>query len=311
MSANLDEAATDGLLEFQTEQSIFEIGGVRIGGHPGAQPTVLIGSAFYHGHKINVDEARGEFDAEEAEKAIRKQDEFSELTGNPCMLDVVGATPQAIEKHLEFVADVTQSPLLIDGTTLDVRLAGLEYAAKAGLAERIVYNSIQPGIEDDELAAIRNAGVESAILLTYYMQDFTGKGRVQAVRELLPRLQEAGVKKLIVDTCVMDLATMGQSCSAMFDIKKEFGLPVGGGVHNAVAMWKGLKTKMGKEAEKPCMASALALAVGVGADFLLYGPVEDANVAFPSVAMVDTMLSQMFVERGGQIEKNHPRFRIG
>jgi tetrahydromethanopterin S-methyltransferase subunit H len=311
MTTTAEEAATSGLLEFQTEQSIFEVGGVQVGGYPGANPTVLIGSAFYHGHKVNIDEDTGEFDVEEAEKKIRVQDEFSELTGTPCMLDVVGATPQAIEKHLEFAAGVTQAPLLIDGTTVDVRLAGLEYVAKAGLADRIVYNSIQPGIGDEELAAIGKAGVKSAILLTYYLQDFTGKGRVKAVREILPRLQEAGIEKLIVDTCVMDLATMGQACSAMYDVKQEFGLPVGGGVHNAVSMWKGLKKKMGKEAVKPCTASALALAVGVGADFLMYGPVEDAKVAFPAVAMVDTMLSQMFIERGGKLEKSHPRFRIG
>lgn len=311
MATSLNEDTASGLLEFSTEQSIVEVGGVCIGGRPGAKPTVLIGSAFYHGHKVNVDEDTGEFDAEEAERRIRVQDEFSELTGSPCMLDVVGATPLAIEKHLEFAAEVTDAPLLIDGTTVEVRLAGLEYVAKAGLTDRIIYNSIQPGIEDEELAAIRKAGVQSAILLTYYLQDFTGKGRVQAVREMLPRLQEAGIEKLIVDTCVMDLATMGQACSAMYDVKQEFGLPVGGGVHNAVSMWKGLKKKMGAEAEKPCTASALALAVGVGADFLLYGPVEDAKFAFPVVAMVDTMLSQMFIERGGQLDKSHPRFRIG
>lgn len=302
---------TAGLLEFQSEQNIFEIGGVRVGGYPGANPTVLIGTVFYHGHEINVDEDSGEFDADETEKRIRAQEHFSELTGNPCMLDVVGATPQAIEKHLEFVARITQVPLLIDGTTTDVRLAGLEYVTTAGIADRVVYNSIQPGIEDDELRAIRDAGVRSAILLTYYLQDFTAKGRVQAVRELLPRLREAGIDKLLVDTCVMDLATMGQACSAMFDIKQEFGLPVGGGVHNAVSVWKGLRRKMGEQAEKPCTASALALAVGVGADFLLYGPIEDAQYAFPAVAMVDTMLSQIHIERGGQLEKNHPRFLIG
>ncbi len=311
MTTNSDKTAMGALLEFPTEQSIFEVGGVRIGGRPGANPTVLIGSVFYHGHKVNLDEDAGSFDAEEAEKRIRVQDEHSELTGNPCMLDVVGATPQAIEKHLEFAAEVTKAPLLIDGTTVEVRLAGLEYVAKAGLADRIVYNSIQPGIDDEELLAIRKAGVRTAILLTYYLQDFTGKGRVQAVREMLPRLREAGIENLIVDTCVMDLATMGQACSAMYDVKQEFGLPVGGGVHNAVSMWRGLKTKMSKEARKPCTASALALAVGVGADFVMYGPVEDAKYAFPAVAMVDTMLSQMFIERGGQLEKTHPRFRIG
>ncbi len=227
------------------------------------------------------------------------------------MVDVVGATPEAMVRHLEFAASATASPLLIDGTTTDVRLAGLQYVASAGLSDRIVYNSIQPGIDDAELTAISDSGVESAILLTYYLQDFTAKGRVQAVRELLPKLHAAGIRKLMVDTCVLDLATMGQACSAMHDIKHEFGLPVGGGVHNAVAVWKGLKTKMGTQAEKPCTASALALAVAVGADFLLYGPVEDAQYAFPAVAMVDTMLSQLIVEGGEKLDKNHPRFRIG
>ena len=311
MTTISDGSAGCGLLEFQGDQSIFEIGGVRVGGQPGADPTVLIGSVFYHGHNVYTDEAKAEIDADFATKVIREQDRFSKLTGNPCMLDVVGATPQAIEKLLPLAAEVTKAPLLIDGTTADVRLAGLEAAAKAGITERIVYNSIQPEIKDDELTAIRNAGVDSAVLLTYYMQDFTGKGRVQCVREMLPRLREAGVHKLLVDTCVLDLATMGQACSAMFDVKNEFGLPVGGGVHNAVATWRGLKSKMGKEAEAPCTASALAMSVGVGADFLMYGPVEDAKIAFPAIAMCDTMLSQMVIERGGKLAEGHPRTKIG
>jgi len=311
MALSLQGEQARKLLEFAVEQSTFEIGGIRVGGRPGARPTVLIGSAFYHGHKIHIDEERGEFDVEEAAKRIQLQDKFAELTGNPCMLDVVGASPEAIVRHLEFAARATTAPLLIDGTTTDVRLAGLRYVAKVGLADRVVYNSVQPHIEEAELTAIRDAGVQSAILLTYNLEDFTAKGRVQAVRDLLPRLQAAGIHKVMVDTCVLDLATLGQACSAMYDIKHEFGLPVGGGVHNAVAVWKGLKTKMGEQAAKPCMASALAMSVAVGADFLLYGPVEDAPYAFPAVAMVDTALSQLIVERGERLDKSHPRFRIG
>jgi tetrahydromethanopterin S-methyltransferase subunit H len=311
MVSDLTERPARGLLEFAAQQNTFEIGGVCVGGRPGARPTVLIGSVFYHGHKIHIDEDRGDFVIEDAEQRIGLQDKFAELTGNPCMLDVVGATPEAMERHLEFAAGATTAPLLIDGTTTEVRLAGLQYVARAGLAQRAVYNSIQPDIEDAELMAIRSAGVESAIVLTYYMKDFTAKGRVESLRELLPRLREAGIQKVMVDTCVLDLATMGQACSAMHDIKEEFGLPVGGGVHNAVAVWHGLKTKMGEQAEKPCIASALALAVGVGADFLLYGPIEDAPYAFPAVAMADTVLSQLIVEGGEQLDRRHPRFRIG
>ena len=227
------------------------------------------------------------------------------------MFDVVGATPEAIRRHLEFVSKTAKSPFLIDGTTEEVRLAGLQYVADNGLTGRAIYNSLQPEIKDEELKAIQTAGVKSAIILTYYLLDFTGKGRVQAVRELAPRARQAGITNLLVDTCVLDLATLGQAFTAIHDIKNEMGLPAGGGVHNAVAMWKGMKTKMGTQARIPCVASAAAAAVTLGADFILYGPVEDASYVFPAVAMTDTALSQVFVERGFRPEKSHPRFRIG
>lgn len=300
-----------GLLEFQAEQQRFDIGGVKVGGRPGARPTVLVGSIFYHGHKILVDENRGEFVRDEAEKRIRLQEEWSAKTGNPCMFDVVGATAEAMTKHLEFVAGATKAPFLIDGTTDEVRLAGLEYVTRAGLADRAVYNSIQPEIRADELGAISKAGLENALFLTYYLKDFTAKGRVTAVRELWPRLQQAGIRKLLVDTCVLDLAALGQAWSAIFDIKNEFGLPAGGGVHNAVALWKGLKTKMGPQAKDPCMAAVAAASVAIGADFLLYGPVEDAPIVFPAVAMADTALSQLVMDKGGRPEKPHPRYLVG
>ncbi len=311
MSDATPGSAAPGLLEFATTQKIFRVGNTNIGGQPGAQPTVLIGTLFYHKHDVVIDADRGEINEAEAEKRIRLQEDFSQRTGNPCMLDVVGATPEAIVRHLEFAAKTTDMPLLVDGTTAAVRIAGLKYIAQAGLADRVVYNSIQPEITDDEWTALQDAGVKSAILLTYYLMDFTAKGRVQAVRELLPKATAAGVTNLIVDTCVLDLATLGQACSAMHDIKHEFGLPVGGGVHNAVAVWKGLKTKMGPQAVKPCIASVCSSSVAMGADFILYGPIEDAPYVFPAVAMVDTALSQLIMERGGRPDENHPRFRIG
>jgi tetrahydromethanopterin S-methyltransferase subunit H len=294
MSPHVPGEPTRGLLEYAIEQQTFQIGKTRIGGRPGAQPTVLIGSVFYHKHDVVTNADRGEINAAEAEKRIRLQEDFSARTGNPCMLDVVGATPEGIVRNLEFAAKTTDMPLLIDGTTAEVRIAGLKYIAKTGLADRI-----------------QDAGVTSAILLTYYLMDFTAKGRVQAVRELLPRANEAGVTKLLVDTCVLDLATLGQACSAMHDIKNEFGLPVGGGVHNAVAVWKGLKTKMGEQAVKPCVAAVCASSVAMGADFILYGPIEDAPYVFPAVAMIDTALSQLIMERGERPDENHPRFRVG
>ena len=303
--------ATNDWLEYPSAQQTFQIGDVCVGGQPGVRPTVLIGSMFYHGQNVLIDEDRGEFQRDEAEHLIREQEDYAHRTGNPCMLDVVGATPEALEKHLAFAAEVTRMPLLIDGTTADVRLAGIRYAAEAGFADRGVYNSIQPEIGDEELRSIQDAGITSGILLTYYMKNFTAEGRVECVHELLPRLQQAGIRRLMIDTCVLDLATLGSACQALVTLKNETGLPVGGGVHNAVAMWKGLKKKMGEHAYRPCVAAACASAVAVGANFVLYGPIEDAGHVFPAVAMMDAAISQIAIERGVRLERSHPRYRIG
>jgi tetrahydromethanopterin S-methyltransferase subunit H len=311
MSTSTEPSAARGLVEFSSPQSTFEIGGVRVGGQPGVRPSVLIGTVFYHGHKVTVNADRGEFNESEAERVIRQQDEYAQKTGNPCMLDVVGATPEGMQRHLEFAARVSTAPLLIDGTTTEVRLAGLRYASDAGLIDRVVYNSIQPETSDEELRAVQDAGVRSAILLTYYLLDFTAAGRVQAVRELLPKCREAGIDQLMVDTCVLDLASFGSACGAIHAIKDEFGLPCGGGVHNAIAMWRGLQTKMGPHAYEPCIAAAIASTVAIGGDFVLYGPVEHAPTVFPAVAMMDTALSQLAIERGIRPVEGHPRFRVG
>jgi tetrahydromethanopterin S-methyltransferase subunit H len=312
MAADRGNQTASGLFVYGAEQKTYEVGNIRLGGQPGAQPTALIGSIFYHGHEVFTDEDRDQFDTQAVLKLIHEQEDFSQRTGNPCLLDVVGATPEAVVRHLEYVAEVTDMPLLIDGTTSDVRMAGLEFVAKAGLADRIVYNSIQPEIDDEELHAIGQAGVTCAIVLTYNMMDFTTEGRIDSVRKLLPKLEKAGITKPIVDTCVLDMATLGQALSAIHIVKDEFGLPAGGGVHNAVAIWRGLKEKMGKQAQAPCLAACVAISVASGADFALYGPVEDANIVYPAVAMTDTALSQIAMDRGHKLDKEtHPRFRIG
>ena len=71
MTTSLEKDVARGLLQFEAQQREFQIGSVRVGGQPGSRPTVLIGSIFYHGHKIIIDEDRGRFDRDEAEQRIR------------------------------------------------------------------------------------------------------------------------------------------------------------------------------------------------------------------------------------------------
>ena len=295
---------------FGVEQKIFEIGGVRVGGIPGERPTVLVGSIFYHGHKVVKDDRRGEFDRVLAEELVNRQEEFSDKTGNPCMLDVVGSTSEALNKFLDFTASITDIPLLMDGISSAVRVKSLEYVEECGLQDRIIYNSLTPEFREEELVKIKEVGVESAVLLAYTTKDFTSKGRVEAVKSLLPIAEKAGVRKPLIDTCVLDIPTLGIGCRVIQDLKMDLGLPVGCGAHNAIGTWKGLKTKMGVQAEKPSMAAANVLAVAAGADFLLYGPIESAEYIFPTIAMVDAAYGQLALEGGKMPKPSHPLFRI-
>ena len=296
---------------FKAEQKDFQIGGISIGGIPGQRPVVLVGTLFYHGHKIVKDENAGTFDEAAAETLVKNQDEMSDKTGNPAMIDVVSASIPAMKTHLEFVADLTKAPLMIDSPSAEIRAIGLAHAKEQGILDRVVYNSINPSSKPDELKTIQSSGVSSSVLLAYNMKDFSTAGRISAIKELLSKRQEFGIEKPLIDTCVLDLPTLGSALRAMYDLKDELGFPVGCGAHNAVALWKGLKSKMGEQAVKPCLASVNAASAAVGADFILYGPIDDAKVVFPAVAMVDTAYSQLLIEKRIQIPKTHPRYRIG
>lgn len=300
----------DDLFEFRSKQQTFNIGGVNVGGIPGQNPTVLIGTMFYHGHKIIRDEKTGDFDRKQAEEEINIQEEFSDKTGNPGIFDVVGATPQTMQKYVEFTASVTDAPIMIDGTTAEAKIAGLEYAKEAGLIKRLIYNSLIPEYRQEEVEKIKEVALKSALLLAYNPKEFTTVGRVKAIKQLLEVAKEAGIEKPLLDTCVLDIPGLGMACRASFELKSEFGLPVGCGAHNAVSLWKGLKKKMGKQAVKPAVASACVIAAAVGADFVLYGPVEDAPYVFPVIAMTDAAYGYLFFEKKMSLDPKHPLYRI-
>jgi tetrahydromethanopterin S-methyltransferase subunit H len=309
--ATLELEMPQRLWNFKAEQEIFQIGGISVGGVPGQRPVVLVGTLFYHGHKIVKDENAGTFDEAAAETLVKAQDEMSDKTGNPAMIDVVAASAPAMKKAIDFVIDHTKAPILIDSPSEQFRVIGLTYAKEQGILDRVVYNSINPSSKPDELRALHESGVTSAVLLAYNMKDFSTAGRTSAIRELVGKRHEFGIEKPLIDTCVLDLPTLGSALRAMYELKDELGFPVGCGAHNAVALWKGLKTKMGEQAVKPCLASVNATTAAVGADFILYGPIDDAKVVFPAVAMVDTAYSQLPIEKKIQIPRTHPRYRIG
>lgn len=301
------------MMPYTSEQRTLDIGGVKVGGRPGLIPTVMVGSIFYSKDKLVVNEKSGSIDKQKTEAMLEQLAEVSEKTGLPSMLDVVAVTPEAIDNYLRILADLTDMPLLIDGSgSSEVNSAGLATARNAGFLDRVVLNSLTPEDGDDIYNAIQDTGARSAVILTFSSVAMaSATKRSEIADSLLQKAERAGITNILFDTGVVDLLTLGLACRALVSIKEHHGLPVGCGAHNAVAMWNGLVSKFGRKAKEPAFVGSSLMPVVLGADFVLYGPIKHAPITFPSIAMIDVALSGALLEDRLRPERPHPRYLIG
>jgi len=304
------------LFKFDKKQKIFEIGKVKIGGQPGELPTVLIGSLFHEGHKIVKDRKRGVFDKKKAEHLIKLQEHLSEETGVPCMLDVVGETAEALIRYIDFVSEVTDTSFLINGAEMSVRVSAALHAANIGLQDRAVYNSINYTLGEEEIEAIKETELKTAIIQAFNPSNPLPNGMISILKGssrnkgLLEGALKAGIEKPLIFTPVLDVPAIGFGARGIYLAKEEFGLPTGTAPVGVVGRWKKLE-HLGKYAKPVCRGGATTLAQAMGADFIIYGSVAKARNIFPVCAMIDAIIAYNARIYGVRpLTKNHPLYKI-
>ncbi len=305
------------MFRFEREQTVFDIAGVKVGGQPGEYPIVLIPSIFYERHKIVLDPVKGEFDKKEAELQLNRVEELSEKTGNPFFVDVMGTTAEALIRYTNFVSELTKSPFLVDSSSRRARVEAMRHICEVGLVDRTIYNSINYLVTDEELKALRDLGVQSAVLLAFdpkkplEEKETILNGHV-GQRGLLCAAEEAGIKNVLVDTAVLDVPSIGTASKAIYSVKEKFGLPAGCAPANALAIWKRLKIgEFGPIAQKVCLGSSALFTQMMGANFVIQGPIELAEAAFSACAMADAIIASEAKKLGTAIKAaNHPLYKI-
>jgi len=301
---------------FTKPQEVVKIGSIKVGGQLGEYPCVLIGSIFYDGHKIVSDHFKGVFDREKAEKLILAQDELSKVTGSPCMLDVVGTTEEAMIKHIDFVAETTKAPFLIDSPSPEVRIAAAKHVVETGLKGRAIYNSINRSSEEAEIESLANLTLPYAILFSYNIQSPTIQGRIEALKGtekeegLLEKARRARISHFLVDVSLLDTPDLGPAAKAIPIVKEEFGYPCGCGPGNVADMWSQRKN-VEKTVLKACIAASSSFPIVMGANFILYGAIEHAPYVFYPCALTDAYIGYaMKWLGGGPKERNHPLYKV-
>ncbi|MEJ8542178.1 tetrahydromethanopterin S-methyltransferase subunit H [Methanothermobacter wolfeii] len=309
------------MFRFDKEQIVLDIAGTKIGGQPGEYPTVLAGTIFYGGHSIIDDEKAGVFDKDKAEELIKTQEEMSDVTGNPHIVQTFGQTPEAIVKYLEFVGDVTDAPFFIDSTSGEARIAGAQYASEVGLEERAIYNSVNMSADESELEALKDTKLSASIVLGFNPMDPTVEGKIGIWEDgagtidkgLLEMAADCGIDKYLMDVAVTPLGQgAGVAVRTSFAVKSKWGYPVGSGIHNVPSAWDWLRgyKKDHKEAWPVCDVGSNLIQQMAGGDFVLFGPIENARIAFPACAMADIFISEAAKDIGTEPVEDHPFFKL-
>ncbi len=265
---------------------------------PDFRRVVLIGSIFYSRHRIVEDPNKGVFNREKAEELVAKQEELSDAYGIEGILDVVAETGDAIVRYLDFVADVTDRPFILDGY-LEARLEGLRYVEELEIADRVIYNSINPINTSEELESIKRAGVKNAVVFDYdpsYTSPsrrillLSGDGRKEG---LIPKAGKLGIENIMIDVVPTDIRSLGEVVETLLLVRSTYPHPAGCGPAN-VSYY--MADYLKEELDTGILVSSVDSVAQLFSDFIFYGPIERSEIAFQSAYIVEEIKEGMSME---------------
>jgi tetrahydromethanopterin S-methyltransferase subunit H len=299
------------MYKFSSPQKVLNIGGVNVGGQPGEYPTVLIGSIFFAGHNIISDPDKGIFNRDKAKHLLDQEVAVSLTTGNPRFVDVIGTTSEALIKYIEFVAENTSSPILVDSPSQQVRLATITHFAGTEVMPRLIYNAIAEDYTDEELTCLRDCGVKSSIVLAFSHKAVKPQAKIRFLQDnLLPAARQAGIDNILIDLGVMDVPSVAWVSLAISEAKEKFGYPVGCAPANAIYTWAKMKAR-GTSAFQAAASAVFSMPRLHGADFILYGSLHNAPWVYPAVATIDGLIAYSGRFTGVQVKtEEHPLYKI-
>lgn len=274
------------MLNFDVEQKVIQIGNIKMGGQPGENPIVMIGTVFYAKHAALLDEKTGKIDNNLVEQELNDFTEIIEDTQLQGVIDVVGAYPEALIKECEFIADNVEYPFLVDGLNDSSRIPAMKGLHEIGLIDRAILNSIDENTNDENLEKLKQIGVKNAVLLTFGNKYIFPQKKLKFLKEILiPKAKKANIENIIVDTAVLDLPSISINFETVGLVKKELGLPAGFAPANAIYGWSFVK-KFGESARCGAIASIMAYCATAPSDFILFGPIKFAKCVVPAIALI-------------------------
>jgi len=310
------------MYSFMKEQEVVDVCGVKFGGQPGENPTVLFGTLFYGRDFKVLDDAALSM----AKNLILAQEKLSRETGVPALVDIYIKDEKLVEREVNLVLDSTDMPFSIDSSDAETRAIALKYLSKAGALDRVIYNSINLGLTADEVKALSKHTPEAAVVLAYNPRDMSVDGRAEMLstgagmlcvkdRGLLDVAGDVGVGKVLLDTGATPFGSMSaETLRAIPVFKNEFGLPVGCSIHNTLESWSWMRDwrQNNPEAYGCADAAVNSMVPLCSGDFIVYGPISSCGRVMPAVAFADKLVAEGAADYFGvKVSEGHPYHKLG
>jgi len=284
---------------FKKEQQSYDFGGVTIGGHPGENPTVLIGGLFFKGQSIVEDTREGLFDKTLALEWIDSASAMAEKTGHPHLIQAYGRTPSAMENHLSWLSEHFDGPIMFESTNSEARKRAIEYSDESGISNRVIYNSINLSMKEEEKEVLKSSSLNMAVVLGWSPRATSLPERMNTITDSLKLSKELGIEKVIVDPATMPVgAGYGLEHRTILAVKSELGLPTCLAPHNAPSAWRFLK-EPGFDDESTYLATIIASTVAsqiLATDAIMYGSMIRAKEVFAAVALISNAMATAIAE---------------
>lgn len=303
---------TKNLFTFETEQKVFSIGNVKVGGQPGVNPPLIIPSLFQKGDPCVESRREGKFNKKLAAEQIKRLEELSNLTGMPAIVAMVANRGEEMKNYIDFYVETTDLPFAIDMWNLEPRIEATKYVAEIGLQDRLLYNSITVWSPDvpAEVEQVKELGVKHVVTVVMDMVNQLPSGRISSLEDMLDKMKPGNFESILVDTSVMNLPATGICALSNRLVKEKYGLPAGAASANGSYMWQKAMWKDNKEqwggdvAFRGLDAGTHATTIALWGDFIFSGPMWGNDHVFTAVAAAHAMVSTMNYAETGQLTEN-------
>lgn len=184
------------------------------------------------------------------------------------------------------------------------------------IQNRVIYNSLDENLIEEELEVIKDHGLKTAVILAFSSKHLKPKNRIQLLtgsekeEGLLSKAKRAGLTQFLIDPGVLDVASNSWTTKVIYDVKEQYGYPGGCAPSNALYLWKKMRSK-GTPFFEVAGASVFSYPVTQGADFVLYGPMMNAPWVFRALATTDAMMGYATKVVGSKVQTpDHPLLKI-